>query len=502
MIDAPSTPAWQVAALERLRGSVITTVRTVAPAHRSTLQRLCTAIDRHVFGIADYAMAPREAKYADVLPLPADDDVLVVWLPERAPSAELLATTAGGLLHVRHDGRCQSAEAACAQAILRGANCVKTEIVLHVAQSDLVLAATTSELRPYSGTLSAHRLLWKLAALVPRTIESLGTSHRPPAQLRPPADHDAHRPHLPARNVALSCSRAIATRVLYRRPWAIRVRRRRASPADPWDADEGLVQWRPGHMYADPFLFEHDGRHHLFCEEVPFGTKRGVISHTELPTDGSPASPPEPVLTATSHLSYPFVFTDGGSTYMIPETSSLHRVELYRATRFPHEWQLEHVILDDVDASDATLFAHDGRLWLSMSIAAPNASADEMHLYCASSLRGPWLAHPHNPVVSDARCARPAGAVQQWGSRLIRPAQDCSGRYGWAVSLREVTQLDSTEYHEHEVLRLTPDLLSGARAVHTYTADSVFEAIDFRTRRPRAAARWDVVRSRLSPDHT
>jgi len=245
------------------------------------------------------------------------------------------------------------------------------------------------------------------------------------------------------------------------------------------------VRWRPGHAYADPFLLEHEGRHHLFCEEILPGSWRAVISHMELSVDGAPAGPPTPVLEAPYHLSYPCVFAHRGEVFMIPETSSQLRVELYRAVDFPREWRREAVLLDGLAASDATLLEHAGRLWLFVNIAAPSATLlDELHLFSASDLRGPWQPHPANPVVSDVRAGRPAGAIQRWGSRLVRPAQDGSRRYGGAISFREIDELTEERYAEHEVGRIDPAELD-ARATHTYAADRHFEAVDLRRREAR-----------------
>jgi hypothetical protein len=67
----------------------------------------------------------------------------------------------------------------------------------------------------------------------------------------------------------------------------------------------------------------------------------------------------------------------------------------------------------------------------------------------------------------------------------VRPGQDGSHRYGWAVSLREIDVLSVTAYAEHEIERIEPGDVRGARATHAYDADSRFEAIDLRRRRLR-----------------
>jgi hypothetical protein len=201
-----------------------------------------------------------------------------------------------------------------------------------------------------------------------------------------------------------------------------------------------------------------------------------------------PAERPECVLARPYHLSYPFVFAHDGEIFMIPETTAAKRVELYRATDFPRAWAHEAVLLDAIDAADATLLRHAGRHWLFAAVAAGDASSlDELHLFSATELRGPWQPHPRNPIVSDVRCARPAGAIQRWGSRLVRPGQDGSRRYGGAVAFCEIDLLDESDYAEHEIARLKPADVGDARATHTYNSDGAFEAIDIRRRELRFA---------------
>lgn len=486
VLDGPPTPAWQARALDGLRCSPqleVTEVRLLGERPRGSLRRLHSRIERRLLHVGRDALAPVAVAAAHDGPTDAE---LLVWLSER--DAPLGAVR--DVLLLRHGRRVEPAEEALRRALLAGAGSLETDVLLRRRGEDAgetVVARTVSELRAFSLALSRDLMLWKLAALVPRAAERLPGLDRPapaPAAPRPAPPLLA----LLARSL-VSWPRMLATRLLFRRPWSIRVRRRAPAPTDGWtDDDERLVRWRAGSLYADPFLFEHDGRHHLFCEEVPPGAARAVIAHTELPADGGVAAAPETVLARPYHLSYPFVFAHDGELLMIPETSAVDRVELYRAVEFPHSWERDAVLLDGLDAADATLLAHDDRLWLFAGVAAPDASSlDELHLFWASSPRGPWQAHPGNPVVSDARCARPAGAIQRWGDRLVRPGQDGSRRYGGSISFREIDVLSVDEYAEHEVARLDPGDVAGARATHTYSADARFEAIDLRRRELRLA---------------
>lgn len=486
VLDGPPTPAWQARALAALSDSPsldVVEVRLAGAVRRGAVARLHDAAERRLFGIDRDALAP-----ATVEPYAGDAAgaaTLVVWLAEQPPPAD----EPRELLHVRHGGRDEPPEPAFRRAVLTGAATVATEVVLRGDGGSLVVERSVSGVRPFSDTLSRTLMLWKLVEVVLRAAERAPGLAQPAPADAPPGDAPSTAALL--RHCVPAWARVLVTRLLFQRPWSIRVRRRRPDPTRGWtDADEQLVRWGASPVYADPFLFEHEGRHHLFCEEVPTGTTRGVISHTELPLDGSTAPPPTTVLEAPHHLSYPFVFEHRGELLMVPETSAARRVELHRAVEFPRRWTHEADLLTDVVASDATILEHDGRLWLFAAIAAEGASSlDELHVFWADELRGPWHPHPLNPVVSDVRGARPAGAVRRAGGRIVRPAQDGSRRYGWAISFREIDLLTTTEYREHEIARLEPGGVAGARATHHHTTDGRFEAIDLRRRRRRSLSR-------------
>jgi hypothetical protein len=488
VLDGPPTPAWQERALATLSSSSaleIGELRLAGPCRRGLTRRAHAAIERHLFALGPDALAPVSLERADVGTRvgpgtgaePGTGTELVVWLSERPPPAGERRE----LLYLRHGRLREPAEDAFRRAALRGRPCVETEALLRRQDETVLVERTVSGARPFSTTLSRDKALWKLAALACRAAE-----RAPGLDAPAPPDDAISAPPSTAELIARApwaWLRIVAARLIFRRPWQIRVRAEGREPTSGWSRTPPLVRWKPGHLYADPFLFARDGRHHLFCEELPPGSNRAVISHTELHPDGSLSDAPVPVLEAPYHLSYPFVFEHQGEVLMIPETSSQGRVELYRASDFPSVWRRESVLLDGVIASDATLLAHDGRLWLFVGVAVAHATMlDELHLFFSEDPAGPWRAHPRNPVVSDVRCARPAGAIQRWGSRLVRPGQDGSRRYGGAISFREIDVLSVEEYAEHEIARLDPGDLGDARATHTYASDGSFEAVDLRRR--------------------
>ncbi len=489
VIDGAPVPCWQhraLAALQARPGLEVRAVCLAGAGRRERIRAAHAALERRLFAAGPDAMEPVPVEA--VGDASAGDVELLVWLAEASSPPD------GGVptLALRHDGRCEGTEQAFRRACLRGGPWVVSEAVLRSGEDERLIERTVSGARPYSVTLSRDKALWKLAEMVGRAAERAVVDPAGGGELPTPPPAPSRAPSTVELLVRSSWrwGRIVAGRALYDRPWQVRVRPAQTDPLAGWDRPAGSpVAWRAGHLYADPFLFEHEGHHHLFCEEIPSGSRRGVISHVELEPGGR-AGAPEPVVCEGHHLSYPFVFAHDGEIFLIPETSSERRVTLYRAVDFPRGWQREAVLLDGLRASDATLLAHEGRLWLFVGVAAEHAAMlDELHLFFADSLTAEWHPHPRNPIVSDVRCARPAGAIQRWGTSLVRPAQDCGRRYGGAVSFRRIDVLDREDYAEHEIARLEPRDLGGrARATHTYAADGAYQATDLRERSLRSPA--------------
>ncbi|WP_420413797.1 glucosamine inositolphosphorylceramide transferase family protein [Roseibium sp.] len=240
------------------------------------------------------------------------------------------------------------------------------------------------------------------------------------------------------------------------------------------------------HFYADPFLFEKDGRHFLFLEDLPQKTQKGVISMVEMSADG-PVSDVQTVLEEPWHLSYPFVFERDGSIWMIPESSTNHEVVLYRAAEFPLRWERHTVLLADVEAADATIVEHDGRLWMfAVTRNGTGGYSDTLSIYYADELTGPWHSHEGNPVIVNDRTARPAGEFYHQDGKLWRPVQDCRNGYGAALALATVDELTPSTFKQTVHKTLTPGAVWPGRKLHTLNKAGDLEVIDGCTYHPRS----------------
>ncbi len=238
-------------------------------------------------------------------------------------------------------------------------------------------------------------------------------------------------------------------------------------------------------FWADPFPVLAGGQYHIFHEEVPFATSRGSIAVTTIDAEGQIKST-VPALVLDYHLSYPFIFEWNGGYYMLPESSEARRIDLYRSTAFPLGWKLEKTLISDIMAFDSTLAYISDRWWLFTSLLPRDQSnlVHELHLYHAPSPLGPWTPHRRNPVKRfNVTSTRPAGQVFEKDGVFYRPAQDCSKRYGYGISINRILRISPDEYEEIENQKILPDWHSNLLGVHTLNRAGGMLMIDCLIRR-------------------
>ncbi|HEY5971326.1 MAG TPA: hypothetical protein VIT22_05025 [Pseudoxanthomonas sp.] len=249
----------------------------------------------------------------------------------------------------------------------------------------------------------------------------------------------------------------------------------------------------PKGWWGDPFVVMAEDRRLLFVEEMADPRlKKANIACVELTSGG--ARRLGIALEEPGHLSFPQVFPWQGQWYLTVESGHDRRVSLYQAAAFPMEWVRIADLITDRVCVDPTLHHHDGHWYLFVNVAENNNNTcDELFLFVADNLEGPFAPHPASPIVCDVRRARMAGQLFHRNGRLIRPAQDCGPGYGNAVVFHEVLELSPTTYRERPLGRLAPRLTRNVDGCHTYNADGGIEVLDVLGRPPSRTAYVEVL---------
>lgn len=233
-------------------------------------------------------------------------------------------------------------------------------------------------------------------------------------------------------------------------------------------------KWLPlkdiSHSIADPFVFKDtQGKLHLLYEDFSMTdlSKYGKIFLATLDSSFDITSSKE-ILDARSHSSYPFIFTEKGKTYVIPETSHQRKVSAYEYDFVNKCLVNERVIINDLPLLDSTIFKYNNKYWLFATLSKKGFGHNQLNIYYADSLLGDYQPHVNNPVKNNINGSRPAGNIIEVDGEIYRPAQNCGQYYGESISINKITKLSETEFSEEFYFKITPDK-SGAfnSGVHT-----------------------------------
>ncbi len=256
---------------------------------------------------------------------------------------------------------------------------------------------------------------------------------------------------------------------LYRESWFSALRL--LDGEEPMEGIKGLVRLpQPADAFwADPFPVQTDDTTVIFVEEAKHSDRRGRIAVLYLDKDGHVVGH-RVAVERPYHMSYPFVFRYEDDFYMIPQATNEGQVEMLRCVDFPSAWEPHSVVLSGGKYSDTSIIEHDGRWWLFTTPGSKGIlPLDDLLVFYADNPFGPWVPHKRNPVISDARYARPAGRPFIIDGKLLRPAQDCSyGQYGRAITIREIVTLTEDEFVERDYKRIDPDWMPGLSKTHTF----------------------------------
>jgi hypothetical protein len=207
---------------------------------------------------------------------------------------------------------------------------------------------------------------------------------------------------------------------------------------------------------ADPFMVQEGDTWHMFIEVFNSKTYQGDIG-LATSRDGTHWNYKHIVLDESFHLSYPYVFKWENEYYMIPESYHADSLRLYKATKFPYEWEFRKTLLKG-HYIDSSIFRYDGKWWIFTATTIDNCT---LRLFYATDLDGSWMEHPKSPIVKgDAHIARPGGRVLVLNNKIYRFAQDDYPEYGNKVLAFEITELTTETYKENE-MKESPILKAG-----------------------------------------
>lgn len=206
---------------------------------------------------------------------------------------------------------------------------------------------------------------------------------------------------------------------------------------------------RKGSFFADPFVLIDNNKKYIFCEEFVYRKRKGVISAAEI--KNTEISSFKKILEINNHLSYPFSFYHEGNYYMIPESSGLKEISLYKSLDPLSGWKKICTLVRNISAVDTNVFYRDGYWFLitCSSFLVPENRNNEMNIYYSNDLESSdWESHPLNPISLNAKFTRNGGIIFD-GNDLYRVVQNRNlFDYGNSVHIRRILDVSNRNYKE------------------------------------------------------
>ena len=245
----------------------------------------------------------------------------------------------------------------------------------------------------------------------------------------------------------------------------------------------GFSTIKNGHKgwYADPFLFDYEGKTYLFAEFFSYKLNRGIIVCSEYEEHLVKFSKYTPIIIENYHLSYPNVFELNNKIYMMPEANESNSLFVYEAVSFPYEWKKTKVFLEDVRLVDTTVFQdEDSFRAISMLIDDNN---EKMIMFDIE--KNSFEISNIQSITDDISIARPGGKVLNLNGELIFVTQDCKDEYGKAINFLRAKDTANSEVNLDLIKKINSNQISinnGKKpdGIHTYNFSDNLEVIDLK----------------------
>jgi len=231
---------------------------------------------------------------------------------------------------------------------------------------------------------------------------------------------------------------------------------------------------------ADPFVVEYKKENYVFAEEYNFNNKKGIISVYKISKNNSQRV--GVALEENFHLSFPYIFEYENEYYMLPETSDVNEIRIYKCEEFPLKWKYEKTILKNIKSTDSIIFSFNNFWWL-MTTFSSSGHGNESELQIFYSKNGPltdkWISFKKNPVVIDPFLGR-NGGILNYNKKLFRVAQSFGfNTYGEKISIQEIIKLDPDNFAEKNYCIIEPKFSKNLIGIHHLHNNKNYTVHDF-----------------------
>ncbi len=238
-----------------------------------------------------------------------------------------------------------------------------------------------------------------------------------------------------------------------------------------------LIQPGGFSWYADPFPFLHKGKHYIFVEAYNIWHSHADIAVYCIEDNNEK---PKTIIKEPFHMSYPNVFRWEDEIYMLPETHEAKQLRLYRCVNFPENWELDTVLLDNVDFADSSLMIREDGIWVETM--EDRGNMDYSNRFFRLDMENKTMIE-FFPNANGWVNKRPAGNFIRIGESWYHALQECEKVYGEYMYIAKVDKLNEFVFNEklHRTLKVSDYTINSTLPfiyTHTWNRCGNLEVID------------------------
>lgn len=222
-------------------------------------------------------------------------------------------------------------------------------------------------------------------------------------------------------------------------------------------------------FFADPFILDvNDDTIVVLVEECPVDNHRGGrIVELVIDRKKYELIKRYELLRLDTHLSYPAIYKHDDITYVYPENGCGNGLKLYKYNNKEHKLLFEKDLITDLPVLDSTIIKTNTGYYLTATININGKGNSEVYLFTSNNFTLPFSQVFPFPISKDIKSSRPAGNFFYAGAELYRPAQDCTHRYGEAISIMKISEIGEKVYKEDFCFQIRPKSYKYNLGMHT-----------------------------------
>ena len=234
--------------------------------------------------------------------------------------------------------------------------------------------------------------------------------------------------------------------------------------------------------YADPLIYAYDNKEYIFMEAFERCSGLGRIAVSEIRQERM--GEPKIIISEDFHLSFPVIFTHRNKIYMIPETSTAHKVIIYECKSFPYHWEKKAELLEGRELVDIVPvdYGENEILFLASQCEKDSLRVkfQAFKLTFEDGRFGTRLLEDYNKTQDYSYFSRNAGFP---GKNYLVLQKSTPGIYGYSIVFvknkdKIPTKLEVIREIKPEDIKIKKNAVKHIIGTHTYSCTEKYEVID------------------------